>query len=150
MLLLTSVIRSLIMVIAKCKVWIENSFICMIVFFHFDARPCNVISVMTLITRFMGPTWGPSGADRTQVGPMLAPWTLLSGKAYLPGGRHHDNYPAQFTSTHLTIWVDIILVSLVMPTRRHAQIMKLVLWCNIQDMLCETKELFVVVMQHAR
>ena len=27
----------------------------------------------------MEPTWGPSGADRTQVGPMLAPWTLLSG-----------------------------------------------------------------------
>ena len=27
----------------------------------------------------MGPTWGPSEADRTQVGPMLAPWTLLSG-----------------------------------------------------------------------
>ena len=26
----------------------------------------------------MGPTLGPSGADRTQVGPMLAPWTLLS------------------------------------------------------------------------
>ena len=33
----------------------------------------------SLIVRFMGPTWGPSGADRTQVGPMLAPWTLLSG-----------------------------------------------------------------------
>ena len=32
-----------------------------------------------LIARFMGPTWGPFGADRTQVGPMLAPWTLLSG-----------------------------------------------------------------------
>ena len=32
-----------------------------------------------LIARFVGPTWGPSGADRTQVGPMLAPWTLLSG-----------------------------------------------------------------------
>ena len=27
----------------------------------------------------MGPTRGPSGADRTQVGPMLAPWMLLSG-----------------------------------------------------------------------
>ena len=37
----------------------------------------------TLIVRFMGPTWGPSGADRTQVGPMLAPWTLLSGPVYL-------------------------------------------------------------------
>ena len=29
--------------------------------------------------RFMGWIWGPSGADNTQVGPMLAPWTLLSG-----------------------------------------------------------------------
>ena len=29
----------------------------------------------------MGPTWGPPGADRTQVGPMLDPWTLLSGIA---------------------------------------------------------------------
>ena len=29
--------------------------------------------------RFMGPILGPSGAARTQVGPMLAPWTLLSG-----------------------------------------------------------------------
>ena len=26
----------------------------------------------------MRPTWGPSGADRTQVDPMLAPWILLS------------------------------------------------------------------------
>ena len=34
----------------------------------------------TLIARFMGPTCDPSGADRTQVGPMLAPWNLLSGK----------------------------------------------------------------------
>ena len=27
----------------------------------------------SLIARFMGPTWGPSGADRVQVGPMLVP-----------------------------------------------------------------------------
>ena len=39
----------------------------------------DVRSLLPLIVRFMGPTWGPSGADRTQVGPMLAPWTLLSG-----------------------------------------------------------------------
>ena len=37
------------------------------------------VHVITLIARFMGPTWGPSGANRTQVVPMLAPWTLLSG-----------------------------------------------------------------------
>ena len=39
-----------------------------------------------LIARFVGPTWGPSGAGRTQtVGPMLAPWTLLSGVHYSVG-----------------------------------------------------------------
>ena len=31
-----------------------------------------------LIARFMGSTWGPSGADMTQVAPRWAPWTLLS------------------------------------------------------------------------
>ena len=31
------------------------------------------------IARFLRPTWGAPGADRTQVGPMLAPWTLLLG-----------------------------------------------------------------------
>ena len=35
---------------------------------------------MTLKARFMGPIWDPSGVDRTQVGPVLAPRTLLSGK----------------------------------------------------------------------
>ena len=33
----------------------------------------------SLRARFLGPTWGPSGTDRTQVGTMLAPWTLLPG-----------------------------------------------------------------------
>ena len=36
--------------------------------------------ISTLIARFMGSTWGSPGADRTQVGPMLAPWTLFSGQ----------------------------------------------------------------------
>ena len=36
----------------------------------------------TLIASFMGPARGPSGDDRTQGGPMLAPWTLLSGYAF--------------------------------------------------------------------
>ena len=28
--------------------------------------------------KFMGPIWGPPGSCRPQMGPMLAPWTLLS------------------------------------------------------------------------
>ena len=39
----------------------------------------NIIWASSLIATFMGPTWGPSGADRTQVGLMLAQWTLPSG-----------------------------------------------------------------------
>ena len=46
----------------------------------------------SLIARFMGPTWGPSGADRTQVGPMLAPWTLLSGMVHNYEGRLGINW----------------------------------------------------------
>ena len=42
-------------------------------------RVKNIWQMTPLIARFMGPTWGPSGANRTQVGPMLAPWTFLSG-----------------------------------------------------------------------
>ena len=34
------------------------------------------------IARFIGPTWGPPGSCRPQMGPMLAPWTLLSGITY--------------------------------------------------------------------
>ena len=37
----------------------------------------------TQISRFMGPTWGPPGSCRPQMGPMLAPWTLSSGELYL-------------------------------------------------------------------
>ena len=41
---------------------------------------CGEINERAMIAMFMGPIWGPSGVDRTQVGPMLAPWTLLSGE----------------------------------------------------------------------
>ena len=40
--------------------------------------PMKALNV-TLIARFMGPTWGPPGAERNQVGPRWATWTLLSG-----------------------------------------------------------------------
>ena len=42
---------------------------------HAAGRVCSP----SQMARFMGPTWGLTGAERTQVGPMLAPWTLLSG-----------------------------------------------------------------------
>ena len=55
---------------------------------HFDVK-FSSINMSICLSKFSkstipdskvhGPKWGPSGADRTQVGPMLAPWTLLSG-----------------------------------------------------------------------
>ena len=44
--------------------------------------PDRVICKVTtaLIARITGPTRGPSGADGTQVGPVLAAWTLLSAR----------------------------------------------------------------------
>ena len=45
---------------------------------HSEKRRWWVYEQHTQIARFMGPTWGPPGAGRTQEGPMLAPWILLS------------------------------------------------------------------------
>ena len=53
----------------------------------------------TLIARFMGPTWGPSGANRTQVGPMLAPWTLLSGNISYSTALTRAGYESKFKLT---------------------------------------------------
>ena len=38
--------------------------------------------IPTQITRFTWPTWGPPGSCRPQLGPMVAPWTLLSGQCH--------------------------------------------------------------------
>ena len=37
-----------------------------------------MIKLGSQIAKFMGPTWGLPGSCRPQMGPMLAPWTLLS------------------------------------------------------------------------
>ena len=38
--------------------------------------------IFTQIAKFMGPTWGPPGSCRPQMGSMLAPWTLPSGQLH--------------------------------------------------------------------
>ena len=39
----------------------------------------SVETWVSQVAKFMGPIWGPPGSSRPQMGPMLAPWTLLSG-----------------------------------------------------------------------
>ena len=41
---------------------------------------CSLVTYINAqITTFMEPTWGPPGSCWPQVGPMLAPWSLISG-----------------------------------------------------------------------
>ena len=78
-------------VIALKSLWWKKKFI---------KRHLICASNSSLIAWFMVPTWGPSRPDRTQVGPMLAPWTLLSGlcwivavdlvKIYTSGNHYHQ------------------------------------------------------------
>ena len=55
----------------------------------------------------MGPTWGPPGADRTQVGPMLAPWTLLSGHILILNAESWPIIP-DVVKMHSSIWKQYI------------------------------------------
>ena len=58
------------------RLTLENRSVFSNIFQHHQNR-------ISLIATFMGPTWGLPGADRTHVGPMLAPWILLSGICHL-------------------------------------------------------------------
>ena len=48
----------------------------------------------------MGPTWGPPGSWQPQIGPMLAPWTLLSGM-----------FPLKFIAPFLISFSELCLFS---------------------------------------
>ena len=75
--------------------------------------------IYTLIARFMGPTWGPSGADRTQVGPMLAPWTLLSGYCWLSVPFISQNLPRSGIHSSIHGLVQEIYYSSVLEMELH-------------------------------
>ena len=61
----------------------------------------------SLLERFMGPTWGPSGADRTQVGPMLAVWTLLSGMDSSHIGSLTKNFDVSIMCAWANAWTNV-------------------------------------------
>ena len=80
---------------------------------------CWFVSV-TLISWVMGPTRGPFGADRTQLGPVSAPWNLLSGY-HIEYGRYFtdDNFQSTF-SMKTTIFDSISLIFVARGPCKHA------------------------------
>ena len=53
------------------KLWMKQQ--------RFSFRKAINVCLTTQIAKFMGPTWGPPWSCWPQMGPMLAPWTLISG-----------------------------------------------------------------------
>ena len=61
----------------------------------------------------MGPTWGPPGPCRSQMGPMLAPWTLLSGM--VTPAQDHTWSPCVL---QILIYISYTMISLFSRGRR--------------------------------
>ena len=59
----------------------------------------------TQIAKFVGPTWAPPGSCRPQMGPMLAPWTLLSGKLVFLRGYKGKKIPHQLNHMEYNIFI---------------------------------------------
>ena len=55
------------------------------------------------MAKFKGPTWGPPGSCRPKMGPMLAPWTLLSGTLWCLVICGHSAVQIWFLHTYGTI-----------------------------------------------
>ena len=53
----------------------------------------------TQIASFMGPTWGPLGSCRPQIGPKLAPCTLLSEQFILKDAMRHHPFSSLFSAS---------------------------------------------------
>ena len=91
--------------------------------FHFMTSSWTVLvwySVRTFptqIARFTWPTWGPPGSCRPQLGPMLAPWTLLSGH-YLSEKLISVSLESSCYNVEiLGVFATIVLVSIASPVR---------------------------------
>ena len=67
-----------------------------------------------MIARFMGPTWGPFGADRTQV----APWTLLwSRKPLLSVTNFHKSKSGiKYSKTFVLYYADLFIDMCILVT----------------------------------
>ena len=63
----------------------------------------EIVLLQAQIARFMGPTWGPPGPCRPQMGPRLARWTLLSGYN-LRKNATQISYDPQYTNSTPHAW----------------------------------------------
>ena len=75
----------------------------------------GLLWIDTQIAKFMGPTRGPPGSCRPQMGPMAVPWTLLSGHM-------SRTWPTRKVSINYSVWMTTdkswIVTKFLSPIRR--------------------------------
>ena len=89
-------------------------------------RAGTLIRTCPQIAKFMGPTWGPPGSCRPQVGPMLAQWTLLSGHNYRTllvkalefGSQKHVTHAVQLGTTPHYTWYSVQMPIGIIQSRK--------------------------------
>ena len=57
--------------------------------FRLTTKKTSKLRITAHLAKFMRPTWSPPGSCRPQMGPMLAPWTLLSGRPFVRKSTSH-------------------------------------------------------------
>ena len=88
-----------------------------------------IIKIKPQITKFMGPTWGPLGPVGPQMGPMLVPWTLLSGTVSRTSYLYYENhYTGETTFLH---WNGHVMIYIVIAGLSHH-------WFRLQFLACST------------
>ena len=79
---------------------------------HIETKPW---SARSQIAKFMGPTWDPPRSYQPQMGPMLAPWTLLSGVVSILSFCHCRIFTVitwdLYTHIGLYIWLPVFRLS---------------------------------------
>ena len=114
---------------------------------------------LSQIANFMGPTWGPPGSCRPQMGPMLAPWTLLSGmfsaelsdpslcnsfEEFITGYRNDNIQCSQWWKSYLFALTPQYHLSRVYP-RHHAY--GIVATCLVWSLFSIDLHLFIDILQ---
>ena len=138
----------------QIKGWLWNCFHSSLPLFLLPSVLQLVDAVILQMARFMGPTWGPSGADRTQVGPMLTPWTLLSGSATT--GLINSNSILHVNWNHLGPHICNVMVTCLSgpsglahgPNDRPPHFVKLIITCQIHDVINRHVNIYICDRQY--
>ena len=108
-----------------CQPW-DHEYTLMRTSLHLTCHAVDTLYPMiSLRARFMGSSWGQYGADKTQMGLMLATWTLLSG--IWTQINSVDHYILEFTWSICTIFLrvpaEVILNDMgKLTTTRHKKV----------------------------